>query len=61
MIDIHTAFVQGFLATVTKPYYRLEDAEHADQHNQGSTLTLHTCSYVVMCCDRSEATQATHK
>ena len=34
MIDIYTAFAQGFLATVTKPYFRLEHPQHADQHAQ---------------------------
>ena len=33
MIDIYTAFAEGFLATVTEPY-RLEHAQHADQHAQ---------------------------
>ena len=33
MIDIYTAFAQGFLATVTEPY-RLEHPQHADQHAQ---------------------------
>ena len=33
MIDIYTAFAQGFLATVTEPYW-LEHPQHADQYAQ---------------------------
>ena len=55
MIDIHTAFVQGFLATVTKPYFRLEHPQHADQHAQ-SGLHINTAlgengdaTYLLVC------------